>query len=109
MRQMVGITLTGAGHQVQQANDGREALTQFGKESFDLIITDIIMPEMEGIETVREIRKLSKSVKILAMSGGGRHQNVNFLDAARQLGADEVLEKPFDPRELLNIVNRMIA
>jgi two-component system chemotaxis response regulator CheY len=70
MRQMVGITLTGAGHQVEQANDGREALQIAERQKFDLVITDVNMPNMDGITLVRELRNLAsyKFVPLLVLT-----------------------------------------
>jgi CheY-like chemotaxis protein len=78
------------------------------QEDPDLIITDIIMPEKEGIETIRQILNERPSAKIMAVSGGGRHANMDFLDAARKLGAIDVLEKPFEPDDLVNRVSRCL-
>jgi YesN/AraC family two-component response regulator len=75
----------------------------------DLVITDILMPNMEGIETIRELRRISPAVKILAISGSGGYGGPNYLAAARELGADEVLTKPVRAVEFYAVVNRMLG
>jgi CheY-like chemotaxis protein len=93
-----------AGYQTITAGDGNEGLIRMRKENPDLIITDIIMPEKEGIETIREILSEQPAARIIAVSGGGRHANMDFLEAAKKLGAMEILEKPFEPDELVKRV-----
>ena len=98
-----------AGYETVTAGDGNEGLIRMRQEDPDLIITDIIMPEKEGIETIRQILIERPSAKIMAVSGGGRHANMDFLDAARKLGAIDVLEKPFEPDDLVNRVSRCLT
>jgi CheY-like chemotaxis protein len=95
-----------AGYETITASDGNEGLIRMRQDKPDLIITDIIMPEKEGIETIRQILIERPGAKIMAVSGGGRHANMDFLEVARKLGAMEVLEKPFEPDELVNRVSR---
>jgi DNA-binding response OmpR family regulator len=108
VRTSIEAVLSVKGHSVTLAADGREGLTQINKSEFDLIITDLVMPEMEGIETILEIRKKSSNLRILAISGGGLRIG-NFLGVAAELGADEVLKKPFTNAELLAAVDRLVA
>ncbi len=75
----------------------------------DAVVTDIIMPTQEGIETIIAMKAARPGVKILAMSGGGRIKGEQFLYIASQLGADRVLAKPFQPAEVVRIVGEMIA
>ena len=75
----------------------------------DVVITDIIMPDQEGIETIRNIRRLRPDARIIAMSGGGRIGNIDFLSAAALFGAREILAKPFEPRELIERVSRCLG
>ena len=93
-----------AGYATVTAADGNEGLARMRVERPDLIITDIIMPEKEGIETIRSILAERPDAKIMAVSGGGRHGTLDFLSAARKLGAAEVLQKPFEPDELVSRV-----
>ena len=77
----------------------------FRSEKPDLVVTDIIMPEKEGIETIRDIRGEVPDAKIIAISGGGRIGNTDFLQIARKMGAIDALPKPFDPDDLLGRIN----
>ncbi len=111
--QMVSATiellLLKAGHTVTLAGNGNLGVASFKESPADLIITDIIMPEKEGIETIQEIRALSAKVPIIAISGGGRTKNYDFLRMANKLGANEVLKKPFANDELLSLVNKCLT
>ena len=93
-----------AGYETIIASDGNEGLVRMRLDLPDLIITDIIMPVKEGIETIRQILIEQPGAKIIAISGGGRHGNMDFLEAARKLGAIDVIEKPFDPDDLVHRV-----
>jgi YesN/AraC family two-component response regulator len=75
----------------------------------DLVITDIIMPEQEGIQTITEMRKAKPDAKIIVISGSRRIGNPDFLKMARSLGAMDVVSKPFDADELLTIVKNCLA
>jgi len=97
-----------AGYETVTAGDGNEGIERMRAERPDLIITDIIMPEKEGIETIRSILAEQPGAKIMAVSGGGRHGTLDFLSAARKLGAAEVLQKPFEPDELVTSVARCL-
>jgi CheY-like chemotaxis protein len=97
------------GYEVVAAVDGYRGVSLFEKELPDLVITDIIMPEKEGIETIRDIRALSPDTKIIAISGGARLRNLDFLRFAVKFGATEVLAKPFDAADLLSSVARCLA
>ena len=101
--------LEAEGYEVVSAEDGRRGLAVFRSAKPDLVVTDIIMPEKEGIETIRDIRDLSPKAKIIAISGGGRIGNTDFLTIARALGASEVIAKPLDPDDFLSIVSRCLA
>lgn len=100
--------LEGAGHQVQEARHGGEALPLAQRRRPDLVVTDIIMPEKEGIETILELRRLDGKLPILAISGGGRTGNLDFLGIARKFGAVEVLSKPFTRDVFLAAVTRCL-
>ena len=95
VRKVVRMMLERDRHEVTEAGNGRLGLEQLKSGAFDLVITDIIMPDMEGVETVMTVRRQHPGVKIIAMSGGGRTGNVDFLSAAAKLGASATLQKPF--------------
>ena len=105
LRQM----LEKAGHRVFEATNGIEALGAFEKCEADLVITDIIMPEKEGIETIMELRQRKPGLKIIAMSGGGRTGNTQYLHLAKSFGADNILPKPFKMCEVRDVVSRTMA
>jgi len=98
-----------AGHEVQEAENGVKALAAQKEQSFDLVVTDIIMPEKEGVETILEMRKLYPDIKIVAISGGGRTRNMDFLKLAKQFGADRILAKPFSDDELMEQVDACLS
>ncbi len=88
------------GHESATAGNGKEALRRLEEGAFDLVITDLIMPESEGIETIGAIRKRWPGVRIIAMSGGGRQSPTPYLAVAASLGADATLAKPFQMSDL---------
>ena len=109
MRQMVGITLTGAGHDVQQASDGAEALELAERQRFDLVITDVLMPDGDGIELICEVKKVQPTARIIAISGGGHYLRASdCLGMAKGLGAHAVLMKPFDRAQLMETIERVL-
>lgn len=108
LRDVARKALERAGHHVLEAADGRAAILVLGKAAPDLIITDILMPEQEGLQTIREIRKRRLRTPILAVSGGGRTARLDFLDIATELGADRTLAKPFRVGELLEAVDQLL-
>lgn len=104
IRHLYKLILEREGHKVYLANDGVEALVQAKKHEIDVLITDIIMPRKEGIETIVEIREMNPEIKIIAISGGGRRGNQDFLRMAEMVGANYSLAKPFEPHDLLKIL-----
>jgi len=108
VRYTITKALKTQGHDVVEAGNGRIALDVLGHAPVDLVITDIIMPEMEGIGTILELRKRYPAMKIIAISGGGRSRSVDFLSTARQFGAAATLEKPFAIDDLTKAVNKCL-
>jgi DNA-binding response OmpR family regulator len=101
--------LEDGGYDVLIAEDGIRGMAVFRGEQPDLVITDILMPEQEGIQTINEIRSAKPDAKIIAISGSGRFGNADFLEMARRLGAADTIAKPFDPDELLSRVKACLA
>ncbi|MBN2525524.1 MAG: response regulator [Deltaproteobacteria bacterium] len=97
------------GYEVDVAYDGFQGITKFHPEKTNLVITDLVMPEKEGIETVMELRSRHPDVKIIAISGGGRVGPESYLEIARELGAQRTFEKPVDFDELLGAVEELTA
>ena len=93
--------LESAGHSVIEARDGIEGLAQQKDDPCDLVITDIIMPEKEGLETILELRRTDPNLPIIAISGGGREGYSGYLEAAQPFGANYSLAKPFSQDDLL--------
>ncbi|HSZ73342.1 MAG TPA: response regulator [Rhizomicrobium sp.] len=108
VRQTICRILTGAGHAVVEARDGRMGLKVIEHAHPTMIITDIVMPNREGIETIMEVKQRFPNIPILAISGGGRMEPNGFLDLAGKLGADDCLAKPFRPPELLRKVDALL-
>lgn len=101
---MIKKMLERAGHEVDIALNGREGMELFEKNKPDLVITDIIMPEKEGLETILELRKKNPELKIIAISGGGRIGPEGYLPSAKRLGADMVFQKPLAQKEFLQAI-----
>lgn len=101
--------LTGKGFEVKCAGDGDEALEIFSGWQADLVITDILMPRKEGFETIRDLKRESADIKIIAMTGGGRNDPKTYLDFAGVFGADRALAKPFELRVLLELVEDLLG
>lgn len=109
VRQLMRRILADAMHSVIEAQDGEVGLALFEKHRPAIVITDLVMPNREGIETIQQIRRLSPAAKIIAMSTSGTATGEFYLGAARKLGADAVLAKPFEPAQLLESVDRLLA
>jgi CheY-like chemotaxis protein len=109
VRQLVGRILVGANYSVLEAQDGDVGVALFQQHRPSLVITDLFMPNKEGIETIQEIRRLSPGTKIIAMSASTSATGKLYLGAAKKLGADAILAKPFESAELLEVVDRLIA
>lgn len=107
VRKTVRLALERVGHQVDEATNGREGEQRLAAQPVDLVITDILMPDQEGIETIRNLQRTNPQLKILAMSGGGRTQNQEFLEIAKKFGAAATMAKPFDVTELARVVGHL--
>jgi two-component system chemotaxis response regulator CheY len=106
---MLRIMLGHSAHAVVEAGSGLDGLQLFLPGKFDLVITDLVMPGMTGIEVVVELRKHTPPVKIIAISGGGRASAAaDYLATAQSLGADHVLAKPFSHETLLAAINKLL-
>ncbi len=109
IRMMLRKTLEHAGYQVMDAPNGVVGMELFHEETFDLVITDILMPEKEGIEIIGELRDHSPETKIIVVSGGSLNINPsNLLRSAKMLGAHGALLKPFEREDLLNTVRHVL-
>ncbi len=109
VREAIVTMLEDAGHEVRAAADGKLGLEYFRDARPDVVVTDIIMPHREGIETIRAMRAADATVPIIAISGGGRFRSVDFLTLSLQLGASAALAKPFRAAALLETIARLLA
>lgn len=96
------------GYEVIEASDGKEGIKLYRKNPTDLIITDLIMPEKDGIETIQELKKDFPDIKIIAISGGGRLGPQDYLHLAKMLGAQRTLTKPIEFPELLKTIKELL-
>jgi DNA-binding NtrC family response regulator len=108
VQKMLRQTLERAGYYVETADNGRAGLELYYDKNFDLVITDLIMPEMEGIETISLMRKKNPEVKVIAISGGGRNKPEDYLYLAEKLGASRTFPKPVDRDALLGAISDLI-
>ncbi len=108
-REMVGLMLEAGGHQVTTAANGRAGETLLEQKSFDLVITDVLMPEQDGLAFISSLRQRQPGARIIAMTGGGMVPAASYLRIARGLGAHSLLEKPFGQDELLAAVESALA
>ena len=100
--------LSKAGYEVMEAGNGNQALEVCPVFNPDLVLTDIIMPDKEGLETIRELVELCPNIRIIAMSGGGRIGPDSYLPLAKMFGAKATLQKPFMRDELLSTVKEVL-
>jgi len=109
IRQVVRRAMETAGHSIVEAENGHAGLQILRSHRPQLVITDLMMPKKEGLETIMEIRQTAPDVRIIAISGGGRSGNLDFLHLARKLGACAALPKPFRYDELLQAVEAALG
>ena len=105
----LGRALEAKGHEVHQDEDGHAALRHYAGRPTDLIITDIYMPKMDGIQFIMRVKEAFPEARVIAMSGGGALAGQQVLAAAAGLGVDAVLEKPVDLDVLWDIVDKVLA
>jgi DNA-binding response OmpR family regulator len=105
---MIKKMLEKAGYEVIVASNGKEGMRLFERDKPDLVITDIIMPEKEGLETIFELRRMHPDLKIIAISGGGRISPDGYLPGAKLLGANMVFQKPLVQKEFLAAVASLL-
>jgi DNA-binding NtrC family response regulator len=108
IREMLGQILTREGYEVVHAPNGKEGMRVCREQTIDLIITDIIMPEKDGIEMILELRHEFPDLKVIAISGGGRLGPDGYLEMAKKLGAYRTFFKPFNRKEILKAVRELL-
>jgi DNA-binding NtrC family response regulator len=105
MLETLSLAMRSKGHRVVTASDGEQAMESLSADHFDLVVTDIIMPAMDGLGLIDALRGVVPDIKILAISGGGTATFFDFLDAARKHGAMATLTKPFPMSEFYNALD----
>jgi CheY-like chemotaxis protein len=109
VRQLIIKMISSEGHSLLEAANGKIGMDIVrGGQEIDLVITDLIMPEKEGLETIRELRQDFAHIKILAISGGGKIEALNYLPVAKGMGADLTLSKPFVRQDLIDAINTIL-
>ncbi len=108
IRNLLVQILEREGYETVTASGGKDGIKIYRENPADLIITDLLMPEKDGIETIMELRRDFQDVKIIAMSGGGKIDPETYLEIAKTMGAIEIITKPFGLRELLEKVQELL-
>ncbi len=103
-RSMLSETLRSSGYEVIEAENGKIAMKIVHEQRLDLVVTDLIMPDQEGIETIKEIKRFYPEMKIIAVSGGMRSGTMDFLPIAEYMGASRSFSKPIDRKAFLAAV-----
>jgi len=109
LREMLKISLLRQDFAVLEASNGKEAIAHFKPSIIDLVVTDLLMPEEDGIKVIIRLRELKPSIKIIAISGGGKVGPGNYLKLAKALGADAVYSKPFSTTELILKIEELLC
>jgi DNA-binding response OmpR family regulator len=108
LREMLKLSLLRRNFTVLEAENGKAAITHFKPLITDLVITDLIMPEEDGLKVVIKLRELKPSIKIIAISGGGKVGPGSYLNLAKALGADAIYSKPFSINELIAKIEQLL-
>ena len=108
LRNLLKLLLTSSGYEVREAPNGRRACDMYARHRFDLVITDLVMPEIDGLEVIMDLVRRDKEVRIIAISGGGGDRGAECLRVAQKLGAKLTLSKPFGNDEFLEAVSRVL-
>jgi len=108
LREMIKTTLIRRKYTVTEASNGKEALIHFKPSMTDLVVTDLIMPEEDGLKVIMKLKELKPSIKIIAISGGGKAGPGGYLNLAKALGAHAVISKPFSINDLVNKIEELL-
>jgi len=108
LREMLKTSLLMRKYTVFEASDGKEALQRFKPAITDIVITDLIMPDEDGLKVIMKIKEIKPLIKIIAISGGGKAGPGNYLNLAKALGADEIFSKPFSVNELIKKIAELL-
>ena len=108
LREMLKTSLGKRKYTILEAANGKEAILHFKPAVTDLVITDLIMPDEDGLKVIMKLKEMKPGIKIIAISGGGKAGPGNYLNVARALGADAVLPKPFSLIDLLSKIDSIL-
>jgi DNA-binding response OmpR family regulator len=109
LREMLKVSLIRRKFTVLEAENGKDAIIHFKPAVTDLVITDLIMPEEDGLKVIMRLREVKPSLKIIAISGGGKAGPASYLNLAKALGADAVYSKPFSVNEMIRKIEELLA
>lgn len=108
LREMLKVSLARKKFTVLEAGNGKDAIIHFKPAVTDLVITDLIMPEEDGLKVIMRLREIKPSLKIIAISGGGKAGPASYLNLAKALGADAVYSKPFSVNEMIKKIEELL-
>jgi CheY-like chemotaxis protein len=108
LREMIKISLIRRKYTVLEAENGKEAIIHFKPSITDLVVTDLIMPEEDGLKVIMKLREIKPSIKIIAISGGGKAGPGSYLNLAKALGADAIYSKPFSINDLIGKIEELL-
>jgi DNA-binding response OmpR family regulator len=109
LREMLNVSLVRRNFSVFEASNGKEAILHFKPSITDVVVTDIIMPEEDGLKVIMRLRELKPSIKIIAISGGGKAGPGSYLNLAKALGADAIFSKPFSINDLILKIEELLS
>ena len=109
LREMLKVSLIRHKYSVLEATDGKDAISHFKPSIIDLVVTDLIMPEEDGLKVIMKLRELKPQLKIIAISGGGKAGPGSYLKLAKALGADAVFSKPFSINDLVSKIESLLT
>lgn len=109
LREMLKISLIRHKYTVMEAADGKEAITHFKPSITDLVITDLIMPDEDGLKVIMRLHEIKPSLKVIAISGGGKAGPGSYLSLAKALGANAIFSKPFSVNDLITKIELLLS
>lgn len=108
VREMLRLSLARKRYTILEAENGKDAIAHFKPAITDLVVTDLIMPEEDGLKVIMKLREIKPSVKIIAISGGGKAGPASYLNLAKALGADAYYSKPFSLNDLMSKIEELL-
>jgi DNA-binding response OmpR family regulator len=108
LREMLKISLVRKRFMVVEAENGKDAIIHFKPSVTDVVVTDLIMPEEDGLKVIMKLREIKPSLKIIAISGGGKAGPGNYLNLAKALGADAIYSKPFSINDMISRIEELL-